>query len=175
MIPMTIAYRLRQMTAEDIPAVHALERELFPLDAWPASFFHDELAATTPPEQGGTRAYRVAVTTGEPTEQVVGYAGLMCVLPLADIQTIAVAESVRRQGIGTALMQWMLDESQQRGATDLLLEVRADNPGAQQLYQQLGFEHISTRPHYYPPGVDALVMRKILPNTPTHDDPKARS
>ena len=42
----------------------------------------------------------------------------------------------------------------------MLLEVRADNPAAQALYAQHGFEAIAVRPRYYQPDdVDAVVMR----------------
>ena len=57
------------MTAADIPAVHALERRLFPVDAWPLQMFHAELA------QAETRRYLVAELAG----RIVGYAGLMCI------------------------------------------------------------------------------------------------
>ncbi len=57
----------------------------------------------------------------------------------------------------------LLAEARRRGASEVLLEVRADNPGAQQLYRSLGFERIATRPHYYQPDdVDALIMRLEL-------------
>ncbi len=45
---------LRDMTAADIPAVHELERRLFPVDAWPLQMFAAELA------QAETRRYLVA-------------------------------------------------------------------------------------------------------------------
>ena len=60
---------LREMTAADIPAVHELERRLFPVDAWPLQMFVAELA------QAETRRYLVAELPGE----IVGYAGLMCI------------------------------------------------------------------------------------------------
>ena len=44
------------MTEADIPAVEALERRLFPVDAWPLQMFFDELA------QPETRRYLVART-----------------------------------------------------------------------------------------------------------------
>ena len=44
----------------------------------------------------------------------------------------------------------------------MLLEVRADNPRAQQLYRRYGFEQIHVRPRYYRDGVDALIMRLRL-------------
>jgi ribosomal-protein-alanine N-acetyltransferase len=39
------------------------------------------------------------------------------------------------------------------------LEVRADNVGAQRMYQRFGFEHIGVRKGYYQPsGTDAVLM-----------------
>jgi ribosomal protein S18 acetylase RimI-like enzyme len=61
------------------------------------------------------------------------------------------------------LVQTLLAEARRRGASEVLLEVRADNPSAQRLYRTLGFEGIATRPHYYQPDdVDAVIMRLEL-------------
>ena len=49
------------------------------------------------------------------------------------------------------LVQSLLAEARRRGASEVFLEVRADNPGAQQLYRTLGFEQIAVRPRYYQP------------------------
>ena len=141
------------MTFDDIAAVDALERALFPVDAWPLQMFHDEL------NQTDTRAYYVAE---DPGGRVLGYAGLMCVLPIADVQTIAVAADAEGAGIGSALLTTLIEEARTRGAEDMLLEVRADNPRAQRLYRWFGFEQIHIRPHYYRDGADALIMRLIL-------------
>jgi ribosomal protein S18 acetylase RimI-like enzyme len=55
----------------------------------------------------------------------------------------------------------LLVEAAARGADDVLLEVRADNPTAQRLYERHGFEAIAVRPRYYQPDdVDAIVMRR---------------
>ncbi|MEC5190191.1 ribosomal-protein-alanine N-acetyltransferase [Arthrobacter sp. MP_M7] len=143
---------LRDMTAADVPAVHELERALFPVDAWPLHMFVAELA------QAGTRRYLVAEAAG----RIVGYAGLMCIEPIADVQTIAVVPEQEGKGIGSALLTELIRESGQRGAEDVLLEVRADNPRAQQLYLRYGFEQIHVRPRYYRDGVDALIMRLRL-------------
>lgn len=143
---------LRDMTAADIPAVHELERRLFPVDAWPLQMFAAELA------QADTRRYLVAERDG----QIVGYAGLMCIEPIADVQTIAVVPEQEGRGIGSALLTELIRESRLRRAEDVLLEVRADNPRAQQLYRRYGFEQIHVRPRYYRDGVDALIMRLRL-------------
>lgn len=143
---------LREMTAADIAAVHELERRLFPVDAWPLQMFVAELA------QKGTRRYVVAELGGH----IVGYAGLMCIRPIADVQTIAVVPEQEGKGIGSALLTELVRESRLRRAEDVLLEVRADNPRAQQLYRRYGFEQIHVRPRYYRDGVDALIMRLRL-------------
>ncbi len=151
--PLPDGVMLREMTGTDIPAVHGLERQLFPVDAWPLQMFVDELA------QADTRRYLVAELRG----QIVGYAGLMCIEPISDVQTIAVVPEYEGHGIGSALLGELIAESRRRRAEDVLLEVRADNPRAQQLYRRFGFEQIHIRPRYYRDGVDALIMRLSLP------------
>ncbi len=45
----------------------------------------------------------------------------------------------------------------------MFLEVRADNPVAQQLYASEGFAEVGRRPRYYQPDdVDAIVMKLDL-------------
>lgn len=145
--------RIRAMTTADVPTVNALEQVLFPLDAWPEQMFHDELG------QGSTRHYVVAE---DALGRIIGYAGLMAVQPIADVQTIAVVPDREGQGIGTRLLTLLIDEAKQRGMADVMLEVRSDNPRAQALYERFGFEQIHVRQRYYRDGVDALVMRLIL-------------
>ncbi len=106
-----------------------------------------------------TRRYVVAEVDGV----IVGYAGVMIVDTTADIQTIAVLPDHEGRGIGTALLHELLAEAARRGAREVLLEVRADNPRAQLLYTRTGFTQISTRRRYYRDGVDAWVMRLDLP------------
>jgi ribosomal-protein-alanine N-acetyltransferase len=86
----------------------------------------------------------------------------MCIEPIADVQTIAVVPEEEGRGIGSALLRELIRESRLRHAQDVLLEVRADNPRAQQLYLRFGFEQIHVRPRYYRDGVDALIMRLQL-------------
>ncbi|MCW2134499.1 [SSU ribosomal protein S18P]-alanine acetyltransferase [Arthrobacter sp. VKM Ac-2550] len=144
---------IRLMTEADIPEVDALEQSLFPMDAWPTQMFFDELS------QPETRSYYVAV---DAVGTVIAYAGLMCIEPIADVQTIAVVPEREGQGIGSLLLTRLIEEAARRKAKDVLLEVRADNPRAQRLYQWFGFEQIHRRPRYYRDGADALIMRLEL-------------
>ena len=151
---------VRDMTVDDVIAVSVLEQRLFPVDAWPLQMFYDELS------QPETRRYFVA----ESEEGIVGYAGLMCIEPIADVQTIAVVPGYEGRGIGSTLLTGLIDEARRRNAADVLLEVRADNPRAQRLYLRFGFEQIHVRPRYYRDGVDALIMRlQLTGDEETHE------
>jgi ribosomal-protein-alanine N-acetyltransferase len=141
----------------DVPAAHLIEAEVFP-DPWPVEAFWSELAHVP-----ATRHYLVAEADGA----VVGYAGLVCTGAQADVQTLAVAADQRGLGLGGELLRALLAEARRRGATEVLLEVRAENDAAQQLYARHGFERIGVRRGYYRPGgTDALVLRRRLGSDP---------
>lgn len=151
------AWQLRTATEADLEAIMAIETRVFPDDAWSRASMGAEL-------RDGNGVYYVAFPPDDPT-RIDAYAGLRAPRrqPQADIQTIAVVEGARRQGLGRVLMLRMIDDARERGATELFLEVRADNPGAQALYASLGFEQIAVRPRYYPGGIDAVIMRLTIP------------
>ncbi|MEV4168627.1 ribosomal protein S18-alanine N-acetyltransferase [Nonomuraea sp. NPDC049709] len=141
------------MTAADLPAVMAIERATFPLDAWSEGMMRGELA-----EMPRSRHYVVALVDDE----IVAYAGLAAAADQADVQTIAVLEKHQGTGIGSALLTALLAEASRRGAREIFLEVRADNPRAQAVYRHFGFEEIGTRRRYYDDGTDAIMMRRKL-------------
>jgi N6-L-threonylcarbamoyladenine synthase len=136
-----------------------LENSCFGSDAWSIQNMRDEIV-------GDQRHYIVAISAdGE--EKLVGYAGLAKspATSQGDIQTIAVEKESRGQGLGRALMLALLEEAKRSNLQEVFLEVRADNPTAQNLYASLGFEQIDLRKRYYQPdNVDAVVMRLKLTN-----------
>ena len=153
--------RLRDMVPADIDFIAALDRTLFGVDAWPREMLAGELS------QPETRRYIVAelpsaVEHGN-RKQTVGYAGLMCVPPIGDIQTIGVLPEFEGRGIARAMLDELIAEAARRGAADILLEVSSTNPRAQRLYARYGFEHIHTRRRYYRDGSDGLIMRLAAP------------
>jgi ribosomal-protein-alanine N-acetyltransferase len=143
------------MNKRDMPAVMALERELFPDDAWTPEMFATEFA-----QPSSRRLYLVA----EEENALIGYAGMMFTGgSQADVVTLAVDPAHWGRGTGTALLAALLDEAGNRGYTEVLLEVREDNPRARELYARHGFTEVGIRRGYYQPsGVDAVVMRKGL-------------
>lgn len=145
------AIRVRDAELADLDAIMALETATFPGDAWSRDLMAAELASP--------HTMYVVVESGD---EIVAYAGLSAPAGAGqgDIQTIAVDPTHRRLGIGTVLMRELLGAARARGASEVFLEVRADNPGAEELYRRHGFARIGVRPHYYQPDdVDAIVMR----------------
>ena len=147
-----MTFTLRPLRYDDLAAVLDLERTLFPDDAWSPGMFAEELAM-----QENGRHYVAA----EEGSTLVGYAGMM--LPggrQAEVLTLAVDERYWGQGIGSALLTDLLNEATGRACQEMFLEVRADNPRAQDLYRRFGFADVGVRRGYYQPsGMDAIVMR----------------
>lgn len=157
---------LRTATLDDLDGIMAIETSTFVNDAWSRASMTHELTAP-----GGR--YLVATADGDDTT-VIGYAGMLAPrgAPEADVQTIAVLAEHQGQGLGRAMLTQLLTEARQGGVREVFLEVRADNPGAQHLYETLGFERIAVRPRYYmPDGVDAVVMRLRVPPATTETTP----
>ncbi|GAA3032750.1 ribosomal protein S18-alanine N-acetyltransferase [Microbacterium dextranolyticum] len=141
---------LRTATAGDLTAIMDLERTSFPTDAWSEPMMQSELASPH-------GRYLVDVEAG----RVIGYGGVRAVQGSADadIQTIALAEAARGRGRGRTLLRALLEVARERGAREMFLEVRADNPVATALYASEGFVEIGRRPRYYQPDdVDAVIM-----------------
>jgi ribosomal-protein-alanine N-acetyltransferase len=145
---------VRQLRWTDIEAVVALERELFPDDAWSVASLWAELAARP------RRSYTVAE---DDEGAVVGYAGVDLGGEVADVMTMAVASGAQGSGLGRRLLEELVTRAEADHAAYLMLEVRADNERARKLYESSGFELLTVRRRYYQPGdVDAHVMRLTL-------------
>jgi ribosomal-protein-alanine N-acetyltransferase len=150
--PTTTAH-VRELEWTDLETLAALETRLFPHDAWSIEAWWAELA------ERPRRDYVVAV---DDAGQILGYAGLDLSGEVADVMTIATAPEAQGRGIGRMLLDELIDRAARHGAEAVLLEVRADNTRARDLYERNGFELLSTRRRYYQPGdVDALVMRRL--------------
>jgi len=157
-----MAWQLRTADPHDLDAIMQIEHAVFPSDAWSRESMLSELA------NKHTR-YLVAFDQQTP-DDLLAYAGLLAPrgATQADIQSVAVVESARRRGLARTLVQTLIAEARDRGAREVFLEVRVDNPNAQALYTSLGFERIAVRKGYYQPdNVDGAVMRLEIPEPKT--------
>ena len=155
---------IRAATTADLDAIMLIERRSFPTDAWSAEMMAAELASPH-----GRYLVDVEPAPGDEIvvgdEVVVGYGGVRALRGStdSDIQTIALDAEHRGAGRGRALLRALLAEAAERGAREVFLEVRADNPVAQGLYVSEGFVEIGRRAGYYQPDdVDAVIMKLDL-------------
>lgn len=142
---------LREITAEDIPAVMQLERSAHS-HPWRQSSFEDCLKG------------RQKCWLAEAKNTLVGYVVITHGGGDAELLNLAVAPTFQRKGIG----QCLLEHATQcvAGKADMLfLEVRVSNQKAIELYSKAGFFELGNRKNYYPTvngNEDALLMARQL-------------
>lgn len=88
--------------------------------------------------------------------QPAGFALARTILDESELLLLAIRPAMRRRGIGTALLRSVVADSRERGATNLHLEVRANND-AVRLYRAEGFSKVGERRDYYR-GTDAKLF-----------------
>jgi ribosomal protein S18 acetylase RimI-like enzyme len=71
------------------------------------------------------------------------------VKPMINIHDVIVLKTYRGKGIGRQLMNALISEAENRGSSRLTLEVRKDNPTAQNLYKSLGFKDTDPSMFYW--------------------------
>lgn len=136
------------MRVDDIPDVLRVESMCFNTP-WPRNAFHNELT------ENKLAHYYV----GRIDEEIVAYGGLWVILEDAHITTVAVHPSHQGHRFGERILIRLLDESIERGACWVTLEVRESNVAAQALYKKYGFTVVNTRRGYYSDNDEnALVM-----------------
>lgn len=124
--------RLSAADARDMAAIHSESFER----GWDALEMatHTQRDLCLGLEQNGTLAAFIIVSTA--ADQ-------------AEILTIAVRKTVRRQGLARRLLDQTVSHLKNMDAGELFLEVAEDNPGALALYRTAGFQPIGRRPGYY--------------------------
>ena len=83
--------------------------------------------------------------------------------PLGHVMTLDVAESHRRKGIGSLLLQESEANMRFRGVRTMLLETAITNEAGVAFWQRHGYRIEAVLKNYYPGHLDAYEMRKRLP------------
>ncbi len=142
---------MEPMLAGDLDAVLAIEHKSFSMP-WTGAMFLSEM------RQGPNSRLLVARLEKRPAT-IVGYVGYRAVLDEMHVMILAVAPAWRRRGIAQRMLSEAMQQAQQAACARAILEVRASNTGAQQLYYRLGFVPVGIRPQYYKrPSEDALIL-----------------
>ncbi len=151
--------KYRPLDAAHAASVAAMERECMGSDAWGASLVADELPRRD-------RTWWAAYDGGT----LVGYCGGWVVGGQVQILKIATDPAYRRRGIAAELIALVSSDARNLGATEMTLEVRESNTGAQAFYEKLGLAHIGVRPRYYSDRENAVIMTGPLPRVSVRDE-----
>lgn len=94
---------------------------------------------------------------------VAGFCAFWLVADQAHINNLAVRPELRGRGLGTQLLDSIVNEARHLGAASLTLEVRRSNIAARRLYAKSGFHEAGVRTNYYnQPVEDALVLLRRI-------------
>lgn len=144
---------IRPMRQEDLAQVRAIDRLSFSLP-WPEQAYSYELL-----ENPAARLWVAEAELPDGQRLIVGMIVVWLVLDEAHIATLAVHPEFRRRGIAKRLLVTALRSTVHEGARQAMLEVRASNHIAQNLYRQFGFVVVGRRPRYYlDNNEDAILM-----------------
>ncbi|MAJ00230.1 MAG: ribosomal-protein-alanine N-acetyltransferase [Nisaea sp.] len=157
---MTVVRHIHQPLAY-VPVLAALHAEAFAVP-WSEHAFASALSGA------GTC---LLIATADPPaapDQPVGFVLLRQIVDEAEILTLMVRPSARRQGHGTQLLKAAIGSARENAARQLFLEVDIDNQAARKLYQTAQFTAIGQRQGYFKTASgtssDAIIMRRIVDN-----------
>ena len=138
---------IRKGREADLPALAAIEKEVFGGEAWTAEMFRVYIDM---PEAVFLVAEDAAGKAADAAENIVGYIVIETVAPEGFIYNVCVIPAYRRKGLARAMLLQAMDEARtQMNVNAFTLEARASNTPARALYESLGFAFTGYRPGYY--------------------------
>ena len=142
---------IKKMTSAHIGEIAELENECFS-SPWSEDGLKSEL------DNNFARFY-VAFSGGK----LAGYIGSHNVLGEVYITNVAVFPEFRRNGVGKALVEFLVDRMKSENAEFVTLEVRKSNLNAITLYEKCGFIKVGERKDFYEkPREDGVLMTHFI-------------
>ena len=108
--------------------------------------------------ENGKSKYFVAKQENE----IVGFAGILLIIDQVNIMNIVVKKDFRHNGIGSILLENLINYSKKLNLKTITLEVNENNLSAIRLYDKFSFDRLGIRKKYYNGESDAIIMSKHL-------------
>ena len=142
---------IKKMTPAHIEEIARLEKECFS-SPWSEDGLKTEM-------DNSFARFFVALSGGK----IAGYIGSHNVLGDVYITNVAVFPELRRNGVGKALVGYLVNQMKAENAEFVTLEVRKSNMKAISLYEKLEFEKVGERKNFYEkPVEDAILMTYFI-------------
>ncbi|BAT51889.1 ribosomal-protein-alanine acetyltransferase [Nostoc sp. NIES-3756] len=141
---------LKTLTSSDLTAILELDLACFG-GLWTMEGYQRELDSPNSDLLG--------LFSPQSSINLLGMGCFWSILEEAHITIVAVHPQYHRQGLGQALLYFLLKTACDRGLERATLEVRASNLAAISLYQKFGFQTAGRRRGYYQDnGEDAIIL-----------------
>ncbi|MBR3163522.1 MAG: ribosomal protein S18-alanine N-acetyltransferase [Clostridia bacterium] len=137
---------INKMSVSDLDLIAEKLYEEFD-DLWNYNVFKSEL-------ESENSKYIVA----KQNDEIIGYAGIWIAIDIAHITNIVVKKDMRRTGIGSLLLQELINMCKELKILEITLEVNEHNSNAISLYKKFGFEQVGLRKKYYRNQDNAIIM-----------------
>ena len=143
--------KIQRMTPQHLDGALKIENECFS-HPWTRENLENEL-------NNPTSVFYAALEN----DGVIGYIGMSTVIDEGYIFNVAVTESQRKKGIGSALISEIVTYCKKNNFVFITLEVRQSNQKAISLYSHFGFTKVGERKSYYrDPEENAILMTKYF-------------
>ena len=139
-----------EMTLADFEEIKDILLEEFD-NFWKPSILESELKSEN-------SKYIVAKENGK----IVGFAGLWFSPIDAEITNIVTKKKEKKRGIGTLLLDKLIEMAKEANRDNISLEVNEKNIAAGILYENAGFEIAGIRKNYYNGKENAIIMTKYF-------------
>jgi [ribosomal protein S18]-alanine N-acetyltransferase len=144
---------VRKAKPADIDPVYYIKQEQFS-NPWKKQLFYDEL------DHDIAFFY---VTEDTASHEIIGYIIFWIIQETMELHDIAVIEKYKKKGIGSQLLDFMMEIARARQVEEIFLEVRQSNTPAITLYEKYHFKRIDVRKNYYTePVEDAAIYALFL-------------
>lgn len=139
------------MKKEDIAQAMLIQQGNF-IDAWNEKNFLYDLNQNT----------FATVLVIEDNQKIIGFIDYWIMFEQATINNFFIKKDRQRQGLGSQIINEVLDNLIKKGVHQVSLEVRVSNIIAKKFYEKFDFKQILIKPAYYYDGEDACFMVKVL-------------
>ena len=118
---------------------------------WKPSILKQELENTS-------SKYFIAINKND----ILGFGGVWKAVDEYHITDIVVKKSSRSLGIGSLILEKLIQVVKDENVASITLEVNVNNIPAQKLYEKYGFKSVGVRKKYYNNTDDAIIMTLFL-------------
>ena len=141
---------IKNPTSSDVKKLYELELKAFKNDFYPLIFFRQAI-----------ELFPNTLYVAEKDDNLVGYCMGSTVIGHKDkgwILSIAVDDNFRREGIGSKLLERVIEELKAIGCGEIYLTVNPLNTGAKRTFEMCGFKMISIDDKYFGEGNPREIM-----------------